>query len=160
MNEKSNCLTMVRLTAKLANFSALIFGLFFIALAIQSCKTSKSSMMPDGKKKGEFVIVEKMPAFPGGDEARMRFLQENIIYPAEARTKGYQGTVYVTFVVDPDGQITDVRVLKGVHESIDAEAVRVVSMMPNWEPGIVKDEPVRVQFTMPISFTLQGIEKK
>ncbi len=134
MKEKPNYLTAVRHSAKLANFSALIFGLFFIALALQSCKTSKSSMMPDGKKKGEFVIVEKIPAFPGGDEARLRFLQENIIYPAEARTKGYQGSVYITFVVEPDGGITDIRVLKGVHESIDAEAVRVVSMMPNWDP--------------------------
>jgi len=103
-----------------------------------------------------FVIVEDNPEFPGGIEAMHRFLQQNIRFPAIAREAGIQGTVFVTFVVERDGSITNVRVLRGIGGGCDEEAVRVVSMMPRWEPGRQRGRAVRVQFNMPIRFTLQG----
>jgi protein TonB len=101
-----------------------------------------------------FVIVESMPQFPGGDSARMQYLNENIKYPVMAREAGIQGTVYVTFVVEKDGSITDVRVLRGIGGGCDEEAVRVVQGMPRWIPGRQRNVPVRVQFNMPIRFVL------
>lgn len=101
-----------------------------------------------------FTVVEDQPGFPGGDEARMRFLQENLKYPTMAREAGIQGTVFVTFVVERDGSVTDVRVLRGIGGGLDEEAVRVVRMMPKWNPGRQRGQPVRVQFNMPIRFVL------
>jgi len=103
-----------------------------------------------------FTVVESMPGYPGGDAARMKFLQENIKYPQMARESGIQGTVYVTFVVETDGSVTDVRVLRGIGGGCDEEAIRVINMMPNWVAGKQRGKPVRVQFNMPIKFTLQG----
>jgi periplasmic protein TonB len=101
-----------------------------------------------------FTVVEDQPGFPGGDEARMRFLQENLRYPTMAREAGIQGTVFVTFVVERDGSVTDVRVLRGIGGGLDEEAVRVVRMMPRWNPGRQRGQAVRVQFNMPIRFVL------
>jgi protein TonB len=103
-----------------------------------------------------FTVVESMPAYPGGDAARMKFLQENIKYPQMARESGIQGTVYVTFVVETDGSVTDVRVLRGIGGGCDEEAIRVINLMPSWNAGKQRGKPVRVQFNMPIKFTLQG----
>jgi protein TonB len=102
-----------------------------------------------------FIVVEEQPSFPGGDRERIRFLAENIEYPQLARESGIQGTVYVTFVVEKDGSVTDVRVMRGIGGGCDEEAVRVVKMMPQWKPGKQRGKPVRVQFNMPIRFTLQ-----
>jgi protein TonB len=103
-----------------------------------------------------FTVVEAMPDYPGGDAARMQFLQDNIKYPQMARESGIQGTVYVTFVVETDGSVTDVRVLRGIGGGCDEEAIRVIKLMPKWNPGKQRGKPVRVQFNMPIKFTLQG----
>lgn len=103
-----------------------------------------------------FQIVESMPEFPGGDVARMQFLHDNIKYPQIARESGIQGTVYVTFVVEKDGRVTDIRVLRGIGGGCDEEAIRVIKAMPRWAPGKQRGKPVRVQFNMPIKFTLQG----
>ncbi|GAB1405059.1 energy transducer TonB [Lentimicrobium sp.] len=103
-----------------------------------------------------FTVVEDQPSFPGGDEARIRFLQENIKYPQMARESGIQGTVYVTFVVERNGSVTDVRVMRGIGGGCDEEAVRVIKAMPKWIPGKQRGKPVRVQFNMPIKFTLAG----
>lgn len=102
-----------------------------------------------------FMVVEEQPSFPGGEQARMRYLSNNIEYPQLARESGIQGTVYVTFVVEKDGSVTDVRVLRGIGGGADEEAIRVVKEMPKWEPGMQRGKPVRVQFNMPIRFTLQ-----
>lgn len=102
-----------------------------------------------------FQVVESMPEFPGGEEARIKFLRDNIKYPQMARESGIQGTVYVTFVVEIDGRVTGVRVLRGIGGGCDEEAVRVVKAMPRWIPGKQRGKPVRVQFNMPIKFTLQ-----
>ncbi len=103
-----------------------------------------------------FTVVESMPGYPGGDAARMKYLQENIKYPQMARESGIQGTVYATFVVEIDGSVTDVRILRGIGGGCDEEAIRVIQQMPRWNPGQQRGKPVRVQFTMPIRFTLQG----
>ncbi|MCK9220160.1 MAG: TonB family protein [Bacteroidales bacterium] len=102
-----------------------------------------------------FTVVEEQPGYPGGDEARIGFLKQNIKYPDEAKELGIQGKVFVTFVVEADGSITDVRVLRGIGGGCDAEAIRVVKSMPRWVPGKQRGVPVRVQFTLPIKFTLQ-----
>jgi protein TonB len=102
-----------------------------------------------------FTVVEEQPTYPGGEEARMRYLQENIKYPEEAKELGIQGRVFVTFVVEVDGSITDVRVLRGIGGGCDQEAIRVVKGMPKWVPGKQRGVPVRVQFNLPIKFTLQ-----
>lgn len=102
-----------------------------------------------------FTVVESMPSFPGGDKARIRFLNENIEYPTMARESGIQGRVYVTFVVERNGMVTDVKILRGIGGGCDDEAIRVVKAMPKWIPGKQRGKPVRVQFTLPIKFTLQ-----
>jgi len=101
-----------------------------------------------------FTVVEEMPSFPGGDEARQKFLLENTKYPQMAKESGIQGTVYVTFVVDEKGKVADVRVLRGIGGGCDEEAMRVVKLMPSWNPGKQSGKAVRVQFNMPIKFTL------
>jgi len=102
-----------------------------------------------------FTVVEEQPSYPGGEEARIGYLQQNIKYPEEAKELGIQGKVFVTFVVEVDGSITDVRVLRGIGGGCDEEAIRVVKSMPKWVPGKQRGVPVRVQFNLPIKFTLQ-----
>ncbi len=102
-----------------------------------------------------FTVVEEQPAYPGGEEARVKFLQDNIKYPVEAKELGIQGRVFVTFVVEVDGSITDVRILRGIGGGCDEEAIRVVKAMPKWVPGKQRGVPVRVQFNLPIKFSLQ-----
>ncbi|HKK09376.1 MAG TPA: energy transducer TonB, partial [Bacteroidales bacterium] len=96
-----------------------------------------------------FIVVEDQPQFPGGEKARMKYLANNIDYPQLARESGIQGTVYVTFVVEKDGSVTDVRVLRGIGGGCDQEAIEVVKNMPKWKPGKQRGKPVRVQFNMP-----------
>ncbi len=103
-----------------------------------------------------FTVVEDQPGYPGGDEARIKYLGENIKYPQMARESQIQGTVYVTFVVEKDGRVRDVRVLRGIGGGCDEEAIRVIQNMPRWNPGKQRGKPVRVQFNMPIKFTLAG----
>lgn len=103
-----------------------------------------------------FTVVEEQPTFPGGEAARLKFLQENIVYPQIAKESGIQGTVYVAFVVERNGSVTDVRIMRGIGGGCDEEAVRVVKNMPKWSPGKQRGKPVRVAFTMPIRFTLAG----
>jgi len=103
-----------------------------------------------------FTVVEESPSFPGGDVARIKFLQKNIEYPQMARESGIQGTVYVTFVVEPNGSVSGVRILRGIGGGCDEEAIRVIKAMPKWNAGKQRGKPVRVQFNMPIKFTLQG----
>jgi TonB family protein len=101
-----------------------------------------------------FVVVEKMPEYPGGDDALTKFLVSNIKYPVEAKTKGIQGRVFVTYVVEKDGAVTNVKILRGIGGGCDEEAIRVVSSMPKWTPGEQRGEAVRVQFNLPIMFSL------
>lgn len=101
-----------------------------------------------------FVQVEQPPKFPGGMEAMMEYLQANLTYPPDARKDGIQGRVFVRFVVERDGTLSDITILRGAGGGLDEEAVRVVKGMPAWEPGLQRGEPVRVQFVLPIAFAL------
>ena len=102
-----------------------------------------------------FDVVEQMPSFPGGPSALMQYLSSNIKYPVVAEENGVQGRVVCTFVVERDGSITDVRVVKSVDPSLDKEAVRVVKSMPKWIPGKQNGSAVRVKYTVPVTFRLQ-----
>ncbi len=102
-----------------------------------------------------FMVVESMPEFPGGESQLYKFLAENIKYPQMAKESGIQGRVFVTFVVERDGRVTDVRVLRGIGGGCDEEAIRVVSNMPKWTPGKQRGKAVRVQYNLPVKFTLQ-----
>jgi len=102
-----------------------------------------------------FDVVEQMPSFPGGPAELMAFLSKNIKYPVVAEENGVQGRVIVTFVVEKDGSITDVRVVKSVDPSLDKEAQRVVKSMPRWIPGKQNGAAVRVKYTVPVTFRLQ-----
>jgi protein TonB len=102
-----------------------------------------------------FDVVEQMPSFPGGNEALMKFLQENVKYPVVAQENGVQGRVVVSFVVERDGSITDVKVVRSVDPSLDKEATRVVKSMPRWIPGKQNGAAVRVKYNVPVSFRLQ-----
>jgi len=101
-----------------------------------------------------FTIVEDSPEYPGGQTALSSFLSSNLQYPDSARIAGVQGTVYVTFVVEPDGQVTNARILRGIHPDCDAEVLRVIGLMPAWKPGKQRGKPVRVQFNLPVRFKL------
>ena len=103
-----------------------------------------------------FQIVEEMPLFPGGEEALLAYLGKNISYPQMAKESNIQGTVYIGFVVEADGSITNVKVLRGIGGGCDEEAIRVVKSMPRWAPGKQRGKPVRVQFNLPIKFVLQS----
>ena len=107
------------------------------------------------KNQKVFDVVEQMPEYPGGQAALFEYLSKNIKYPADAEKKKVEGKVFVTFVVDSDGKITDVSLLKKVFPSLDAEAIRVISAMPNWIPGKQKGQVVRVKYTVPIMFRLK-----
>jgi len=121
-------------------------------------KAKEVIAQPEPPKEEEtkvFDVVEQMPSFPGGTAALMQFLGSNIKYPVVAEENGVQGRVIVTFVVEKDGSITDVRVIKSVDPSLDKEAVRVVKSMPKWIPGKQNGSAVRVKYTVPVTFRLQ-----
>jgi protein TonB len=102
-----------------------------------------------------FDVVEVMPSFPGGQGALMSYLSSHTKYPVVAQENGVQGRVTVSFVVERDGSITDVHVVRSVDPSLDREAARVVSTMPNWQPGKQNGSAVRVKFNVPVQFKLQ-----
>jgi TonB family protein len=101
-----------------------------------------------------FTVVEDDPNFPGGQAALMKFLQENLTYPTKARTDSIQGTVFVSFVVEKDGKLSNTKILRGVSPELDEETIRVVKAMPAWNPGYHRGKAVRVQFYLPIRFVL------
>ncbi|MBR1468733.1 MAG: energy transducer TonB [Prevotella sp.] len=120
-------------------------------------KLKETVAQPEPKPVEEkvFEVVEHMPSFPGGDKALLDYLGSNIKYPAVAQENGVQGRVVVSFVVEKDGSITDVKVVRSVDPSLDKEATRVVKSMPKWIPGKQNGSPVRVKFNVPVSFKLQ-----
>jgi len=102
-----------------------------------------------------FLVVEEMPSFPGGEAKMYGYIGKNIEYPRMAKESGISGRVFVTFVVEKNGAVTDVQILRGIGGGCDEEAVRVIRSMPKWKPGKQRGKPVRVQYRMPIKFTLQ-----
>jgi|JI9StandDraft_1071089.scaffolds.fasta_scaffold07696_3 TonB family protein len=101
-----------------------------------------------------FTIVDQMPQFPGGDLAMFQYLASNVNYPEEASLAGISGVVYTSFVVQEDGSLRDITLLRGAHPALDAEALRVIGAMPPWEPGKHKSQVCCVQFNLPIRFSL------
>ena len=102
-----------------------------------------------------YDVAEQMPQFPGGPQALFEYLSRNIKYPVEAEENGIQGRVVVSIVIERDGSVSDVKVVKSVAPSLDKEAVRVISSMPKWIPGKQNGSAVRVKYTMPVTFSLQ-----
>jgi len=102
-----------------------------------------------------FQIVEEMPAYPGGEGKLMEYVAKNIKYPQIARETGIQGRVFVGFVVEPDGSVSNVKVLRGIGGGCDEEAIRVVKGMPKWKPGKQRGKAVRVSYMLPVNFKLQ-----
>jgi protein TonB len=101
-----------------------------------------------------YVVVDQQPQFKGGEKARAKYLVNEIQYPEEAAKQGIDGVVFVQFIVENDGTVTNIKIKRGVNELLDAEAIRVVQNMPNWTPGMQNGKPVRVMVTMPIRFKL------
>ena len=103
-----------------------------------------------------FVVVESMPEFPGGQQAMMRYIGENIKYPVIAQENGIQGRVICQFVVEKDGKLSNIHVERSSGDaSLDKEAIRVINSMPKWKPGKQRGKPVRVKYTIPVNFRLQ-----
>ena len=107
-----------------------------------------------------FQIVEEMPSYPGGEAKLMEYVAKNIKYPQIARETGIQGRVFVGFVVEPDGSVSNVKVLRGIGCGCDEEAVRVIKALPKWTPGKMKGEPVPVSYQIPINFKLSEKQPK
>ena len=136
---------------------------------VEEKKTGRDSLVvnelvvpavPEGGAEAKmYDVVEQMPQFPGGPAELMKFLGQNVRYPEEAHKNNIQGRVIVTFIVEKDGSISQAHVAKSVDPLLDAEALRVVNSMPNWIPGRQNGEPVRVKYTVPITFKLQGDAK-
>ncbi len=114
---------------------------------------AKASMKPD--KDGVYQIVDEMPQYPGGEAAMMDYVAQNVVYPKEAQEKGISGRVFVGFIVEKDGSVSEVKVLRGIGGGCDEESIRVVKAMPKWKPGKQEGKPVRVSYLMPITFKLQ-----
>ena len=123
------------------------------AKSVKKEKANNPDMTPD--KNGVYQIVEEMPKFPGGEDALMDYVSKNVVYPKEAQEKGISGRVFVGFIVEKDGSVSDVKVLRGIGGGCDEEAVRVISGLPKWKPGKQEGKPVRVSYQMPINFKLQ-----
>ena len=105
-----------------------------------------------------YIIVEKMPKFPGGDAGLIEYIQNNIKYPQLARDAAISGAVYVGFVVDKKGAVKNAKILRGIGGGCDEEALRVVNAMPDWTPGTQRGKTVSVQYTLPIKFKLTNVK--
>ena len=102
-----------------------------------------------------FQIVEEMPSYPGGEAKLFEYIKKNMKYPQIARESGIKGRVFVSFVVEPDGSVSNVKVLRGIGGGCDEEAMRVVKAMPKWKPGKQRGKAVRVSYMLPVNFQLQ-----
>jgi protein TonB len=103
-----------------------------------------------------YVTVEQKPEFEGGPQEMMRFISKNIVYPSIPRDNGKQGKVYVSFIIDKEGNVTNVEIVRGVEKHLDKEAIRVIKKMPKWKPGKQRGIPVKVKYTIPVNYTLKG----
>lgn len=131
-----------------------------VSLSTQNTPTGTNTSQATSKTVTEtteqeiFKVVEKMPSFPGGDEMLIEYIKKNLKYPQAAMDAGTQGRVFVSFVVEPDGSISNVKVLRGIGSGCDEEAVRVIKSMPKWEPGKQMGQTVRVSYNLPVNFKL------
>ena len=119
---------------------------------IDEMQQHQVNMKPN--EKGIYNIVEEPASFPGGMANCLKFLSENVKYPEDCKKEGIQGRVIAQFIIDKDGSIKDVKIVRGAHPSLDKESIRVIESMPKWTPGKVKGEPVKCQYTLPIAFKI------
>ena len=125
---------------------ALMMLVLLFSFTTSTAQTKKNDM--------EYCIVEMMPQYPGGLAAMLKYIRENIKYPEQAMKERIQGRVTVSFIIEKDGSISDVKAVRSVHPLLDKEAVRVVESMPKWSPGKHNGKPVRVRFNLPVMFKL------
>lgn len=126
---------------------ALMMLVLLFSFMTSTAQTKKNNMAYD--------VVEVMPQYPGGQIAMMKYIMENIKYPKQAMKEGIQGRVTVSFIVEKDGRVSNVRLLRSVQSALDKEAIRVVKSMPKWTPGKHNGKPVRVRFNLPVMFKLK-----
>ena len=117
------------------------------------------ALWADDEELEVYQIVEQMPKFPGGEEKMMEFVKKNVKYPQKAVEAGAQGRVFVGFVIEKDGSVGDVKLLRGIGYGCDEEAIRVVESMPKWKPGMHRGEPVRVSYQIPVWFKLEDTQE-
>lgn len=125
---------------------ALMILVLLFSFMTSTAQTKKNNMVYD--------VVEVMPQYPGGQIAMLKYIMENIKYPKQIMEEGIQGRVTVSFIVEKDGRVSNVRLLRSVQPSLDKEAIRVVKSMPKWTPGKQNGKPVRVRFNLPVMFKL------
>lgn len=128
--------------------------LFAFAVLLPTCLQAQTTE----KDSSEFGVVEVQPVFPGGEDKFYAYLVEHMSYPPEARRLGIEGRVYVQFIIEKDGSVSDVRVVRGIGAGCDEVAVKVVASMPRWTPGYHKGHPVRVKMIVPLTFKLGSDE--
>lgn len=102
----------------------------------------------------EFYVIEEKPEFPGGQDALLKHIAKNTVYPDSARDNGIQGKVFISFVINKEGYVTKVKTVRSVHPILDNEAIRVIESLPKWKPGKQRGQYVNVNFIIPINFTL------
>ena len=125
---------------------ALMMLVLLFSFTTSTAQTKKNNMVYD--------VVEVMPQYPGGQIAMLKYIMKNIKYPKQIMEEGIQGRVTVSFIVEKDGRVSNVRLLRSVQPSLDKEAIRVVKSMPKWTPGKHNGKPVRVRFNLPVMFKL------
>jgi len=127
--------------------------ILLIGMALPLLSYSQNNNAVNGKD-AEYAVSEldSQPEFPNGNDGLVKYLSENINYPKKALKKNIMGKVYVQFVIDKTGKVTDVVAVRGVDKSLDKEAVRVIKAMPSWKPGMKDGAPVKVKYTIPINF--------
>ena len=130
-----------------------LLNIKYIDPSVDGVNEIKPEIIPDSDGDVLFEMAE-VPEFPGGTDALLEFMRKNINYPADAREKDIQGRVLVTFIVNKDGSLTEPEVVKSVDPLLDAEALRLISVMPKWKPGTQRGKPVRTKFTLPVNFRL------
>ena len=128
--------------------------LILLAAVALFCGTSAMAQSDDVDD-AVFVVVEKSPEFPGGNDSLYAFIGRNIKYPEAAKKNKIEGRVFVTFVIEKDGQVSNAKLLRDIGGGCGEEAIRVVNSMPKWKPGTQRGNPVRVQFNLPIMFQLE-----
>ncbi|MCF8331632.1 MAG: energy transducer TonB [Bacteroidales bacterium] len=147
-------------TLRFAVFLGLIICIQTPGLNAQNTDTTNGSESQlDSNSRKIYNVVDELPGFPGGESERFHYLAENINYPEFAREHGIQGTVFVTFVVEKDGRITNPEILRGIGGGCDEDVIRIVKQMPKWKPGKVDGKPVKVQFNMPVRFSLPATDE-
>ena len=127
-----------------------------LCMGIMSVNAQEIISDTANQEKPIFVVAEEMPEFPGGEEARMKFLIENLNYPITALEQGLSGIAYLHFIVEKDGSLTDIKIVRSSgHTVLDEEAMRIAKLMPNWNPAKQRGKEVRVFYAMPIKFIME-----